>query len=345
VQGLRQFVSALAARKEARGQSEPLASAAAAIDRFEALLSRLGGSQRQLKARLGLDVHGHAEAPPAHGGADDLASREALFRAAAGVTGRFFSTLIDVRIIRPVAGQPSLTEGVRVRGMIGHVARADAVPLEVAGSAPLRADPIGPAFSTLSNAPASGNTPGSLLPEFCSQPLPRVTSRAAGPRVAHVIDAEANGDKPIDIVMAHRGAQPDRHPASLTPPLGEMWLLVTFPVRRVIFDVFLHRDIARRCIPSLELHLWGPDVLGQGASRWSTRFPGNPRLELLGSGLAGASTPAYARQAQLLRHVFHQVEWPEDEFVGYRCEASYPVWRAGYCMGFDFSGNEIPHHD
>lgn len=345
VQGLRQFVTAMGARPDRKANAEALASAAAAIDRFEGLLSRLGGSQRQLKARLGLDGR-QGDPHPTQGGADDPASREALFRAAAAVTGRFCSTLLDVRVIRPVSGKPSLTEGLRIRGMLGHVARPDAVPLEVAGSAPLRADPVGPAFETLGHTPASGNTPGSLLAPFCSQPLPRVTSRAAGYRVAHVIDtATTSGDKPGDIVIAHRGAQPDRHPATLTPPLGEMWFLMTFPARRMVFDVFLHREIARRCIPSIELHLWGPDVGRHGASRWSTRFPANPRLELLGSGLSGVSTPAYSRHPDLLRHVFQQVEWPEDEFVGYRCEVSYPVWRAGYCMAFDFTGNEIPHDE
>lgn len=344
VQGLRQFVSALAGRKGARAHSEQLAATSAAIDRFEELISQLAGSQRQLKMRLGLDGWAQTvEPPPMHGGADDLAARESLFRAAAGITGRWSETLIDVRIIRPVPGLPLLTEGLRVRGMIGHVSRRDAVPLEMGGSAPLRAQsPPGPAFSTLGAQPASGTSLGSLLPEFCSAPLPRVTSRSADDRVIHVIDTDGSSpERPVDIMLAQRGAQSDRHPASLRPALGEMWLLVTFPARRVVYDVYLHREIARRCIPSLELHLWGPDMGRHGSSRWSTRFPGGPRLEVLSSGIAGAATNAYPRHPALLQQVISEVGWSGDDFVGYRCEVHYPVWRAGYCMVFDFTGNEV----
>jgi hypothetical protein len=29
-----------------------------------------------------------------------------------------------------------------------------------------------------------------------------------------------------------------------------------------------------------------------------------------------------------------------DEFVGFRCDAEYPLWRAGYCVSFDFTRPE-----
>lgn len=342
IQGLRHFLKAVGSRKGARAQAEQLAAAGAAVDRFEELIEHLGGSQRRLRSRLGLAGGVPAASSAQHGGAEDPVVREALFRAAASITGRWSETTIETRIIRPVPGHPLLTEGVRIRGLIGHRARADAVPLEVGETAPLRtASPPGPAFATLDARPASGHTPGSLVPEFCTEPLPRVISRSAGNRVVHVIDtAEAPVDAATDIVMAHKASQPDRHPATLRPALGEMQFLMTFPARRMVYDVFLHRDIARRCIPSMEVHLWRPDLAGPGPGRWSTRFPGGPRLELL-SGGAAVETGAYARQPDLLAHVLGQIGWDADEFVGYRCETLFPIWRAAYCMIFDFTGNEL----
>lgn len=341
IQGLRQFVAAVGARKEAKGHAEELAAAAAAVERFEALIDQLGGSQRRLRARLEIE-DAALPAPAITGGPEDPATREALFQAAAAVTGRWSSMIMDARIVRPVPGQPHLTEGLRARAMIGHVSRADAVPLEVGGDAPLQTPHPGtPAFATLDAAAGAGRPPASLLAEFSTQPLPTMVSRSAGDKVFSVLDtAAATVERPVDIVLASRGASPDRHPATRRPAVGEMWFLVTFPARRLVYDVYLHRDIARRCIPSLELHLWGPDVSQGHASRWSTRFPGGPRLEVLGPGLARTQTAAYSRHAELMARIFETVGWPADEFIGYRCEVAYPIWRAGYCMAFDFTGNE-----
>jgi hypothetical protein len=338
VQGLRQFVTALSRRRGARAQAEQIAGLAAAVDHFDAVIDQLGGSQRRLRSRLGLDGAPAPVSAAARGG-DEEAAREALFHGATAVTGRWSETALDIRIVRPVPGEPLYTEGARVRGLIGHSWRVDAVPLELWESAPLRAvGGPGPAFTTLDARLVTGNTPGSLIPEFCSTPLPRVTSRSAGERAIHVIDAPDSGaNRPVDIFMAHKAATPDRHPATLRPPVGEMGHLITFPAVRLVFDVYLHRDIARRCIPSLEVHLARPGE----PSRWSTRFPGGPRLQLLGPGAGTAASAAYPRHQELVRHVIDQVGWDPAEFVGYRCESSYPIWRAAYTMLFDFTGNEL----
>jgi hypothetical protein len=34
--------------------------------------------------------------------------------------------------------------------------------------------------------------------------------------------------------------------------------------------------------------------------------------------------------------------WNPDEFVGYRCELEFPLWRCSYHFLFDFTGNEMP---
>jgi hypothetical protein len=160
--------------------------------------------------------------------------------------------------------------------------------------------------------------------------------------VVHVIDsADSPGGQVGDIVMAHRTARPDRHPATLRPAVGEMSLLQSFPTRRLLYEVFLHRDIARRCLPSIQVHLSQPDLRGMGTARWSTQFPGGPRLEILSGGPASAGTPAYPRHGELVGHVLGQLGWKSDEFVGYRCETAYPIWRAAYVMIFDFTGNEL----
>jgi hypothetical protein len=156
--------------------------------------------------------------------------------------------------------------------------------------------------------------------------------------VVYVVDHDPTSvAAPADIVLGTRSSRPDRHPATLDPAVGEMWQLVNFPARRLTFDVFLHQEIARRCVPSVETHLWGPDVTEHGSSRWSTRLPGGPRLELVRVGESSA-TSAFARYPRMQASVFARVGWDPTDFVGFRCEVEYPLWRTGYCMSFDFTG-------
>ena len=339
VLGLRQFVHAMSEHPAAKGDHERLSAVSAAIDRFESFLERIGGSQRLLRMRLEASAPGAATIEP--DGVDDV--RASLIRSASAITGRCSETTVHTAIIRPLPDDPKKTESVRIRGLIGHTWTDQAIPLEIGESAALQHNARAePAFATLDAMPASGNTPNSLLAPFCSSPLPRVISRATQSRVVHVIDASDGGTGPVDIVTAHRGTAPDLHPAALRPALGEIWALQNFPAKRLVFDTFLHRDIACRCIPSVEVHLWTPGVNVPGSSRWSTRFPGGPRLEVLGPDFTRAQTTGYERYVELLSHVFTQLNWRGEEFVGYRCEVPFPVWRAGYCMIFDFTGNELP---
>ncbi|MBX3365169.1 MAG: hypothetical protein KF866_10415 [Phycisphaeraceae bacterium] len=336
VQGLRQFLEAIG--RVLSGAEDRLASAAAAVDQFEGLLGQLGGSQRLLRQRL----ESGGPPGPSDRAIDDIVVRESLFTAAAQLTGRRSRVNVTTSIIRPLPGDPFKTEAVRVRALLGHTWSNPAVPLEI-GQARASALPEGQAaFGTLDAMPSTGKTPSSLLAPFCSHPLPRVIGRAGGNRVTYVVDAaRPEESSPMDVVLAHRVTAPDAHPALLRPAIGEVWSIQNLPAQHLIFDVFLHRDIARRCIPSLELHLLTPSEPAHGMSRWSTRIPTQPRLEILGPGIAAAETPLYPRYTEMLSYVFEQVGWSRTEFVGYRCQVAYPVWRADYGMLFDFTGNEL----
>lgn len=374
VQGMRQLLAKLHERYTDLAAQERLAAAAAAVDHLDAFFRETGGSQRLFRQRLEASgafgaqgapgrtlVPGQAPLDPdrtsehrgvglgvglGDGPGEERVAREALYRSAVGVTGRWSEATIHASIIRPVPDEPARTESVRLRALIGHAWARSCVPLEIGETVARQHPPASrerdAAFVTLDSIPASGRTQSSLMARFCSEPLPRVISRASGARVVHVIEPpEGVESGPMDIVTAHRSAQPDPHPATLRPAIGELWALQNFPAERLVFDTFIHREIARRCIPSLEVHLWTPGVSQHAASRWSTRFPSGPRLEVLGAGVDRAATEGYARYGELLGSVYEQLGWEPNDFIGYRCEVLYPLWRAGYCMIFDFTGNEM----
>jgi hypothetical protein len=244
-----------------------------------------------------------------------------------------------VSLIRPVPGSPRLTESVQLRAHLGHHAHQTSSPLELGSRAQVH-DTEEAVYTTLDPQSQSGPW-GALVVPFCSRPLPRVTSRRMGGSVTHVVEAEAeSADAPFDVVIANRTGRPEPHPATLTPAVGEVSTIVRYPARRMVHDVFLHREIARTCIPALETHLWTPTD-ARVMARWSTRIPGGPKLQLLGQGLKGAATPAWDRYMELLRYGFEHAGWDADEFIGYRCEIEFPLWRCSYHFLFDFSGNEM----
>lgn len=340
--GLRSIIQALTRRRLA--DAATLAGAKAAVDRYEEVLKAVAGSQRKLKQLLDEESPVVIAGRAANGLADPtLNARRRLFNPAAEITGRWTETLMSMRFIRYVNTPVSTRESVTLRAYLGHVANRDAIAMET-GESSLNAAPgkeLG--FKTLAQLPASGSTPGILLPEFCSEPLPRVVSQSDESVATHVIDLpESQLGKPTNIVIAARDSREEPHPATWRPPIAEVSIMNLFPSRRLVYDVFLHRELASRCLPSASAHLTTPGHMLGGVSRWTTRLQGRISLQLLGVGVGNTHNDAYPRQQELVGHVYSQLGWDPNDFVGYRMEVNSPVWRAQYVMRFDFTGNELP---
>ncbi len=307
---------------------------AAAIDRYQELVSQLGRSTSQLIKRIALG-DGHERAEPS---ADVPAARTALFDAATAVTGRASDCWVAVYVYRPSPTDAAQLEVVHANGLIGHTATADAVPLVVhnfttpSRSAPARDDER---FANLEHDLVEGRSPTVVLDDFTTDPPPLVTSRQPHEFLVQSIDESASpGLRAVDLMLAARTTV--SHPAQRHPAIEEVWALVNFPARHLLFDVYIHRDLARTALPSLDTHLWGPDFVQRVGDRWQTRFTESPTLQLLDTP-PRTSPPAYPRMADLTRHVFERSGLDSAEYVGHRCDVAYPLWRSGYCISFDFT--------
>jgi hypothetical protein len=346
IRGLQQMVEA------ARAATPPIDEAMAAsldvaIEQYQELIATLGGSQSRLARRIDLTLSaggatGLAPGPRDAADAGPRRARMKLFEAASELTGRHSQCWVAVYVYRPAPNDSGLLELFRAHGLAGHVARHDAVPLTFHnfttkiedGSAPTPGQ-----FFSLANEPAMGRTPDSILREFTSDPPPVVSSKQPNEFLVQSIDENAAAaGRPVDFMLATRTSMP--HPASQAPQIEEAWALVNFPCRHMLFDLYLHRDLARSCIPSLDTHLWRPDFAQHGGDRWQTRFADSPTLQLLGSGIRVTQTPEYPRLGELTRYLFGRMDAEAGEYVGFRCEVEYPMWRAGYCVSFDFTKAE-----
>ena len=344
VRGMRQLIEA--ARRRNAASEDQMASLEAAVDRFEQALRSLAGSQSALvrRIRAGAVAAGHESLPMRAGEAGGAAQRH--FEVSAELTGRYSETWVAVYAYFPtqVAGSdPDQAVTVaRAHGLIGHMARPDAVPLTFHNFTSKRmqdgelARPDQQSFRSLNDGRSSGKTPDAVLTPFTTDPPPIVNSRQPGEYLVQAIDTDPRaGNEPIDLMLGTRSTMP--HPGSQPPGIEEVWAMINFPVRRMVFDVYMHRDLARECIPALDLHLWRPDFAAHVGDRWQTRFADAPRLELLGQGIERAATAAYGRHEELTRFLFRRLELEPGRFIGYRCYVEYPIWRTGYCMSFDFN--------
>lgn len=337
--GLSQFLEAV----RGRGADAPAAdSAEAAVNAFAALIQDLGPSQSRLIRRVEASEGSPAAAPaPESETAREEAVRRGLFECGRHFTGQYTDVSIATFFFRPTPGASNRIDMATVRGFLGHHMKPDAMPFSVLwwvappdGSD--RRDQSG--YETLDRAPVQGKSQGVLLEEYSTQPVPVVTTR--GPRERRVVLIDPAGvpeDEGFDVVTANRIDGAQAHPLHDSPPMHEVWVLGRFPAKLLIFDVFLHRSMARECIPSVGAYMMSPNLNETMDRRWLDRFPGGPRLALLEPGPRNAAHEAYGRYPDLLTHMHERLGWSAADFVGYRCEVLYPQWGAGYCMMFDYS--------
>lgn len=270
----------------------------------------------------------------------DERTRRALFDASSAATGRHSDLWMAMHVYEPIAGRDDILRQTRAHGLIGHRAADDAVPLTFhifAESASGDDDELTPGVYRALADDAPPGAPESLLASFSTEPTPIVSAKQPDEFIVQAIEASQSSgaaDAGVDFVFGMTGIM--SHPAAFSPELEEIWALVNFPVRRLILDAYLHRDVASRCIPALDAHLWRPDFAQNAGERWQTRFPNPPTLQVLGRGSDRARTDAWPRHAELRELIFRSRGLNTDDFVGYRCDVTYPMWRTGYCMSFDF---------
>lgn len=322
VQGLRQLLDAI---QQVHGDTAEMHNARQQVAALDRLIRDCVGSQAKLRERL--EAQSNRYDPEK---AISEAARQRLFEAAVSVTGRECDLLLSVNAFRAQPGDPDQMECAAVHGMIGNVVHSAGMPIcHTMGR-------VHAASVTSSGYAALERETPPILPEFCSIPAPVLKMHPIEKDAAlYVLDYERYEDAEVlDIVFASRTTDPMIDPASRTYSLDAVWALMNCPCRYQILDVYVHRDMERLFRPSVDSQLWNPKLAPPADYRWATRIPIHPQLQLLGEGLDRAACAAYPRHAELTRHLFDKLHWQAGEFIGFRCEMAFPVWRSGICMTF-----------
>jgi hypothetical protein len=333
VEGLRQFLQGL---RRVGLEAEDVEAGESAVEQFERLIAALAGSHTKLIERLAAPGAAPTQGESAYATPD---ARRALFEMAAQVTGRACDVALSVYAFRESTERAGVLEHAMAKGLVGSLVNPGGMPMVLSSGNTLATEDQPGGLSLLNNESPRGRTPEAILRPFTTDPLPMVTSRGDRGKLLQVVDpAAGSGARSFDIVTAIRGYGPMIDPETNQHTLDAVWSLVSCPTRKLILDVYLHRGIERRYRPTIEAQLWNPGLSAPPEERWVTRLPAQPRLQLLGDGLANAASELYPRHAELTRYFFEHIRWDASEYVGFRCEVAWPIWRAGYAMFFEHVG-------
>jgi len=294
------------------------------VDEFDALLSEYFEDRSELDALLGTSIRDARRR-------SEAAAKQAMFRGAVGIKGVSCEAACVGFMIHPSPTQSGWCDTLMVGGMIGLRRLRPGVNIEYTSDL---------AESDHVRAPL-GRTPDgdSLLREFCSPQRLPIESIVESRRVRYRLTGDAVGLRSaINLMLAEY--YPANHPLQPVldrPRVRYVYATIEQPVRRLVLDAFIHRDVWPKTTPSLAIFdtvlqgLADPVDPGQAARRLDLA----ESVEQIGTGISCARHKSLPRYTEALMSVAAGLGWDHKAFRTFRCEILYPVYGSQVCILFD----------
>lgn len=299
-----------------------------AFEAFERFVEAEAGDREELQGMLTAFL-------PEERRKQDLANREAAFKAMSQVRGAAIETAIVAMIYRASA-DGTMVDRVSINADLGvRRVKPEARIVIQSGDQSRPANPV----LDLDGKPVGGPF-SALLPEFSTNPTPRIVTRESDGTVYYRLAGDDVGMRSaIDLVTAdQRAGTFKRYYEPGTNRVRGVGYTFDTPARRATLDVFVHKDLW----PNVRTRL----AVYSTARLGMINFFGEPRREddllithdeirALPVGIQAVRVAHYPRYIELLEHVFGRVGWEPSEFRGYRLDVQYPLYASQYCMGFE----------
>lgn len=314
--------------------AEALRGASEAVDRFERLISAHAGDRGALDTMISAWLPDVREKL-------DLASRQAVFKGMSHIRGYAAETGLSCMLIHPATG-PAAPDNPCRFDRVTVMARL--------GFRRLRAG-VRPAISTISLSNARGSVltvdaepvhdgHSTLLGAFSSPALVDSLEIAReGELVRYVLGGDHVGLRTaVDVALA------EWRPRSLGKPTskkyGVLFEWVEEPMRRLVFDVILHKDIYPGADPTLAVYHTGYDGLPVflDPAHESRRVHMSEGVAAMGTGIRRFRISAVPDYVPMLEHICGRVGWDPSAFRGYRLHVDYPLVGCVHMIGFPLSG-------
>lgn len=312
-----------------------------AVVEFEKFLDEHFDDRSELDALLGTllrDARRRSES----------AAKQAVYRGTVGIKGVSCEASVVGFMIHPSETRAGWCNTAMVGGMIGLRRLRPDVVVEYTSELDVErrdrfADPGTPAADGAAalTGPRESSS-DTLLRQFCSpEQLPIRTILSQRDRLTYRLVGDSIGrNSGVNLLLTE--FYPDNHPMTAVPNHAtRRWGYATIeqPSRRLVLDMFVHKDVWTKQRPCLEVY----DTVIHGLAN-PTLPEHAPRMlnlaeviEEMGNGLACARHKSLPKYTEALEHVAAQRHWKPSDFRAFRCEILYPMYGSQVCMVFDIA--------
>lgn len=324
-QAMHRFLKSASRR---RIPAEQVQRVSRSFDDFERLVTVHAGSRSEFEALASAFV-------PEARVKQEQTAREAAYRAMSLVRGVSIETDLNAMFLHP-SGDGSTADWAYLSCVIGF--RRLRPDTHVLFRYTATSDRHRNVMMSLRGEPIDDQHTG-LLDDFSTKPLPSFdVSQSKVETQYRLIDANIGLQGAVDIAMAfqhrkfyelyHCGR--DRHAATIAN--------IPMPVRRMVYDHYIHNDVYRGVLPRLYVHNYAARGLVLDYDqpvRDGDRLPAHETISALPGGMEGVPIPDSPRYHEMLRHVTDTLGWNPQDFRGYRLEVEFPIYGAQYAMAYE----------
>lgn len=328
VEGLARTLNSIASKAPARAVRT---SAAHAVTTYAELIKGLGGTQARARRAVASLVHTGSE------DAREGPTRKAAFDSSRAITGVWSDALVIVQCARYSTTKPGWLEGTIATGHVGLCAGHGHLPVTFMWPA---REQVPRGLRSLDADRQEGLNHYALLPEFSSDPFPRVITLGENGHERDVIDwdAEPVGSRgPVDVFLGVRVHEP------MPKVHFESHTIARVPTKKIILDILLPNEFNVTGKPSGEAYFvgFGGPARGDPSSRWHDRLHDlTPAFDSMNTpndpSAATTSDSAFPRHEELIEYVLTNTNLKRQNCRHLRWVVPYPLWGCDYAVRAEF---------
>lgn len=330
-ESIRGFLNAALGRG---GSEDAVARARAAVESFEALIREVFGTRSALDAFLSANSDSARDR-------FEMAGRQAVFKGMSELLGARAETWLCSLVITPGEGGVDRPDILAIHGALGvRQLRPDATvcfgylgPAQKPTSAPAQS----------ARRLAMGKV--SLEPYFAHPPAPLEIVEVGGVPAWVMRHASPGRKSLVDMLRVDHarsaspgtGSDTPRQPPDRTKPVRSLWALTDLPSIKLIFDVVLAPDLARRVVPTHRVYdtsirgIASPD----DPSRLIDVRTASEAVEPLGDRPDCLDCEEIPRYSEMLQHACAECGIDPTGYSAFRLRVQYPVYGWQFCMLFE----------
>lgn len=326
--GFRIFLDAMEAQKTSPADRK---AAQKAYDSFQEMVDRHASDRATMQ--LLLDSLAVEE-----GDASRLEeSRQLAYQGNSGILGIQADVKLASFFVAPNPDQPELLDTATLGGLFGL--RRFRPNASWVLSRTTLFDDEGTEYIASKRQALDPNFPGpgpSLMGDFCSKPTPEVTVRRVGRRELYELKQGPIGNTgACDVCFGHFFRADVPRYRDEQNENGEFHLFLSSPVKTLVLDLFLHKDLGMGQAPEALMPLnFNQDVMSLQVRDEQDYLPLPEEPQRLHGARPSVVTPLVKRYPEMTDVVYERLGWAAEDFRAWRMKINFPPLPATLIFSF-----------